>query len=126
MPSQTDVRWTKTDRGFKHYAPVETERGTVTVYESSAAETPCLWIDVAGDLKHVTLDTAREIRDMRPDDDALRATLTVAIDRHYQANQYDPKDWKAGDPCAQCGSEDTDEVDGIAICRGCGATDEEG
>lgn len=115
----SEVRWTMTDRGFKHYAPVESARGgSVLVYESSSAEAPHLWLgtDNASTTTHLTLEQAEQLRD----------TLTVAIQRHYQMPQPDPADWKAGDPCAMCGSTDTGEENGDAFCRSCGVDDRSG
>lgn len=119
----SDVRWTVTDRGFKHYAPFTVDGHDVQVYESSAAESPHLWIKTDGETKHVALEDAQAIHDSL-DGGLLKATLAVAIERHYQKPGPDPDDWKAGDPCAMCGSRDTGE-NGIlgAFCRTCGAAD---
>lgn len=118
-PSRSDaefeVRWTKTDRGFKHYEPIPITRdNAVRVYESSAADGPHLWVTLDDPFGHLTLEQATYLRD----------TLTTAIARHYQLPQTDPNDWKPGDPCNACGSTDTGiSGDGGAFCRGCGAED---
>ena len=76
-----------TDRGFKHFTPIATDYGhVVRVYESSAAESPHLWLAIdatdsalRGDkgiqtAAHLSLEQA----------EALRDSLTVAIATHYQ------------------------------------------
>jgi hypothetical protein len=79
---------TVTARGFAHHAPVPSEYGgEVTVYESSAASGPHLWLRVESpvDLNqpegemlegvaHLTLENAELLRDQ----------LTHLIDNHYQ------------------------------------------
>jgi hypothetical protein len=110
-----DRRWEVTDRGFRHYTPVELDRGSVAaVYESSAASEPHLWLDLDGTTAHMTVEQA----------EALRTTLGLAIEQHYQTRTNDPAAWKAGDPCALCGSTDTgeDAVRG-GFCNTCGAAD---
>lgn len=80
------------DRGFKQYEPVRTAYGhDVTVYESSAASSPHLWLRIeesdeshrmgmheeAGNMgAHLTLEQAAEIRDQ----------LDAAIKNHYQSD----------------------------------------
>jgi hypothetical protein len=112
--SESGVRWTKTDRGFKHYGAIPVTRGNVVrVFESSAADGPHLWVTLDDPHGHLTLDQAVQLRD----------TLTAAITGHYQVEQPDPARWAAGDRCAQCGSTDTGLENDVAFCRGCGARD---
>lgn len=123
--STSDVRWTTTDRGFKHYAPVDVGDHIITVYESSRAFEPHLWIDTDGNTEHVPLAQAIAYRGDLAEDDPLRATLTVAIERHYQMREAG-EPWKAGDQCEMCGSPDTGEEDGAAFCRSCGVDERNG
>jgi hypothetical protein len=97
MPAAPPAVATTTDRGFKHYEDVTTDRGEmVKVYESSSAEGPHLWLQVTGEAHlegprcdavgipfgvapascaaHLTLDQARAVRDR----------LDAAIRGHYQ------------------------------------------
>lgn len=124
LTSPFEVRWTVTDRGFKHYAPVEFSGRTFKVYEASAATEPRLWVDVDGSVEQWNLEQASAYADQLPEGHALRLTFEVAIERHYQTPGPDPKTWKAGDPCAMCGSTDTGEnaIQG-AFCRSRGAAD---
>jgi hypothetical protein len=108
-------RWEASDRGLRYYTPVELDRGSlVSVYESSAAASPHLWLNLDGQTAHMTVEQA----------EALCTTLGLAIEQHYQTREHDPTAWKAGDPCAMCGSSDTgeDTVRG-GFCNTCGAAD---
>lgn len=121
----SDVRWTMTDRGFKHYAPVETVAGTVLVYESSAATEPKLWLSIdAGSHEHLTLAQAAEMRDSLDEGAPLRDTLSMAIERHYQVWDPDPAAWRPGDVCVLCGSRATGLDSDVAWCRDCGARED--
>jgi len=76
------------DRGFQSHEPVPSEYGGhVSVYESSAASGPHIWLsaecpenlnDPEGDtieaVAHLTLENAKLLRDQ----------LTQLIDNHYQ------------------------------------------
>jgi len=83
------VHHVDSERGFRHYDAIETRYGhVVSVYESSAASEPCLWVRVelpqeaavqqgmepGEQAAHMTLDQAVDLRD----------TLSVAIRDHYQ------------------------------------------
>jgi hypothetical protein len=82
-----------TDRGFRHYKPIETGYGhQVSVYESSSAAEPAIWLNIgpgqtAGGTAHMNFDQARR----------LIATLTAAIEGHYQTRGEpatdDDKSW---------------------------------
>lgn len=70
-----------TNRWFKHLPVIDhTRPGHVKVYESSAADQPCIWLNVAGGSAegaghaHLTLDQARKIADQ----------LNWLADHHYQ------------------------------------------
>lgn len=89
------------ERGFKHHEPVETDRATVRVYESSDASSPHLWLSLLGEgflgeeprpvagvshgvaittvAAHMTLEQATAVRD----------TLDAAIAAHYQGAPTD-------------------------------------
>jgi hypothetical protein len=69
------VRWTTTDRGFRHYAEADGHE----VRESSRATSPSLWVDG----EHLELADAAALRDTLPDG-PWRSTLSLAIDEHYQ------------------------------------------
>jgi len=60
-----DFEITTSARGFEHYGSTETAyRNTVSVYESSAASGPHLWLSIDDDATaHMTLEQAKEIRD---------------------------------------------------------------
>lgn len=60
------------DRGFKFYKPVK----NISVYESSNAMEPCLWInnELGGDSMQLTSYEALE----------LAMTLIEAVQNHYQ------------------------------------------
>jgi hypothetical protein len=70
------------DRGFKHYAPINTTYGhRIKVYESSAADAAHLWVEVDPTdavryegCAHLTVEQA----------ETLIETLRAAIDGHYQ------------------------------------------
>lgn len=74
------------DRGFKHFDAVpSTYGGGVTVYESSAASSPHIWLRAEENMKaqdssestvHLTLESATELRDQ----------LSYLIENHYQLN----------------------------------------
>lgn len=78
-----------TDRGFKHYEPIETSYGhEIRVYESSAATRPCIWLSVKLTEEesrnsgiapceanaHMTIEQAEMVRD----------AIDTAIKNHYQ------------------------------------------
>ncbi len=109
----TVVRWTMTDRGFRHYAEVEGHG----VHESSAAEAPHLWVDG----EHLDLTQAAQLRD-RQSPGAWRDTLSEAIDGHYQV-RVKPTDWGTGSVCDLCGSRETLLINDVASCNGCGASE---
>jgi len=48
---ELEHEFTVSDRGFKHWEPIEVDRGAIVrVYESSAArDVPCLWLNVAAE-----------------------------------------------------------------------------
>jgi hypothetical protein len=114
MARYKDIRWTTSDRGLRYYQEVDGRE----VHESSAAESPHLWIDG----EHVDMDEAFAMRDAEPQG-RWRDTLTAAILGHYQLREA-PKDWKAGDQCVLCGSFDTTLESNVAGCNGCGAKEE--
>lgn len=111
----SQIRWTMTSRGFKHYEPVEITRGNaVRVFESSAADGPHLWLMTDHPDGHMTLEQATLLRD----------TLTTAIERHYQTFVHDPKVWKPDDVCLLCGSVDTGLDGDVAYCNGCNSRED--
>jgi hypothetical protein len=109
-----DVRWTTSDRGLSYYAEADGH----DVHESSAAESPHLWVDG----EHMTVEEAAALRDGLREGE-WRATLTVAIDRHYQTRTANPSAWKAGDQCVLCGSFNTELENDVASCNTCGASE---
>lgn len=109
-----NVRWETSDRGLRYYADAEGH----TVHESSSAESPHLWIDG----ENTPIEDAAALRD-KLDPGPWRETLTVAIEQHYQHRPL-TKDWKAGDPCHNCGSTDTTLDNDIAACNGCGSSED--
>jgi hypothetical protein len=76
----SEIPYEVTDRGFRHYEPIDTLYGhKVLVYESSSAAEPAIWLSVgpgqtAGGTAHMSLDQARQ----------LIVALTAAIEGHYQ------------------------------------------
>jgi hypothetical protein len=74
-----EVPFERTDRGFKHYPPIRTTYGhDVKVYESSAAESPHVWLAVVGATEsceaHMSVEQAERVRD----------AIDAAIRNHYQ------------------------------------------
>ena len=79
------------DRGFKHYQPIKTTYGAeVSVYESSAARGPHIWLKIsqpdpkmAGQLEraqafaHMSIEQAEQVRD----------AIDAAIAYHYQRQE---------------------------------------
>lgn len=82
------VKHELSNRGFKHYEPIETDYGhVVRVYESSSAMEPHIWLaavlrtaDCRGGLEpesahvHMTIEQAERVRD----------ALDACIANHYQ------------------------------------------
>lgn len=72
-------RPTITNRGFAHFEPVQSDsRGSVRVYESSAATQPCIWLNAVGydggdATVHLPLGEVVVLRDQ----------LTWLIENHY-------------------------------------------
>lgn len=71
---------TITNRGFAHFEPVRSEpRGSVRVYESSAASQACIWVNAVGyDGSDATVHLALE------EAGTLRDQLTWLLENHYQ------------------------------------------
>src|SRR4051812_5026736 len=71
---------TQTERGFAHLPPLEDTSGRgFSVYESSAAEEPCVWLNVSGEGKtylHLDAETAWKLADQ----------LRHAVRNHYQGD----------------------------------------
>lgn len=111
--SNGPIRWTTSDRGLRYYEPAQGHE----VRESSLATHPHLWVDD----EHLSVEQAVALRDDLPPG-RWRETLTTAIEGHYQARQPQ-QGWKAGDPCALCGSTDTTLENDVAACNGCGASE---
>jgi hypothetical protein len=91
-------------RGFKYLAPITCTYGTeVRVYESSAAESPHLWVALKetrlegrGEAHaHLSFEQARELRDQ----------LDWLLDNHYQvaAAQHPPAEGNAHTEPPQAG-----------------------
>jgi hypothetical protein len=79
------IPYETSDRGFRYYEPVEATYGEkVSVYESSTAMSPHIWIAIeaddstAGQQGHLMANLAVETAEV------LIATLRQAIDDHYQ------------------------------------------
>lgn len=79
---------TITHRGFQHMDPVpSTHSGHVKVYESSAAVSPHIWVNVEcpANLNEPTGPTTRATAHLTLENAAiLRDQLTYLIDNHYQ------------------------------------------
>ncbi len=103
MTSMHDLTPQVSDRGFKSYEAIQTDRAQeVRVFESSAAEAPHLWLNVTGDgfpeetprpcggtthgvartsvSAHLTLEQAAAVRDV----------LNAAIAGHYYLEETEP------------------------------------
>ncbi len=89
--------FTTSDRGLKHYKPIEDTYGaTVSVYESSAASAPHIWVSIDGKchlsssptthvgVSHGIASGAAFAHLTLEDAEALREALGAAIQGHYQ------------------------------------------
>lgn len=75
--------FTTTDRGFKHYDPIDTSYGhKLRVYESSRATEPCLWLGIDADA--ILNEDPQAIHLTFAEAKALRRTLKRAMKEHYQ------------------------------------------
>lgn len=75
------LRLTETDRGLQHAPTITTSRGqTVRVYESSAAEDPCLWLAVGAHdselFAHLSAEQAWKLADQ----------IRHLVQHHYQGD----------------------------------------
>lgn len=79
--TENGISFETTDRGFKHYEPIASNRGDeVLVYESSAADDAYLWLAVGGCEAHLSVANVERLID----------TLRAAIDNHYQSPAPSP------------------------------------
>ena len=59
-PETDPVLFEVTDRGFRRYEPIPTAYGhVVSVYESSAASEPCVWLEIDANSAHQLLHRAK-------------------------------------------------------------------
>jgi hypothetical protein len=70
------LRVTTSDRGFTSLPPILDEYGgTATVYESSAASAPHIWLNVKGSGRlHLTVESAQQLAEQ----------LMYLVQNHYQ------------------------------------------
>lgn len=65
------------DRGFAHLPPISGKHsGEILVYESSSASSPCIWLNVGEESRHLTAESAWKLADQ----------LRHLVLHHYQGD----------------------------------------